>query len=114
MRSVGVENFSKIVNESGLGECAGHENSAGIVIPKENFDKFKAYIETQLISLDFTPSVDVSIGDYKEEPNFKKILNQISLDDVYQAIKRAKEIRLCNECETCKAQNQKLEEKRNL
>lgn len=50
------------------------------------------------------------IGDYKEEQNFKKILNQISLDDVYQAIKRAKEIRLCNECETCKAQNQKLEE----
>lgn len=61
MRAVGVENFSKIVNESGLGECAGHENSAGIVIPKENFDKFKEYVEAQLVSLDFTPSVDVDL-----------------------------------------------------
>ena len=61
MRAVGVENFSKIVNESGLGECAGHENSAGIVIPKDNFDKFKEYIEAQLVSLDFTPSVDVDL-----------------------------------------------------
>lgn len=61
MRAVGVENFSRIVNESGLGECAGHENSAGIVIPKENFDKFKEYIEAQLVSLDFTPSVDVDL-----------------------------------------------------
>lgn len=61
MRAVGVENLSKIVNESGLGECAGHENSAGIVIPKENFDKFKEYVEAQLVSLDFTPSVDVDL-----------------------------------------------------
>lgn len=61
MRAVGVENFSKIVNESGLGECAGHENSAGIVIPKENFERFKEYIESQLVSLDFTPSVEVDM-----------------------------------------------------
>lgn len=61
MRATGVENFSKIVNESGLGECAGHENSAGIVIPKENFEQFKSYIESQLVSLDFTPTVEVDM-----------------------------------------------------
>lgn len=61
MRAVGVENFSQIVNESGLGECAGHENSAGIVIPKENFERFKDYIESQLVSLDFTPSIEVDM-----------------------------------------------------
>lgn len=61
MRATGVENFSKIVNESGLGECAGHENSAGIVIPKENFEAFKLYIESQLTNLDFTPIVEVDM-----------------------------------------------------
>lgn len=61
MRATGVENFSKIVNDSGLGECAGHENSAGIVIPKENFNQLKSYIESALNHLDFTPTTDVDI-----------------------------------------------------
>ena len=61
MRATGVENFSKIVNDSGLGECAGHENSAGIVIPKENFDSFKQHIEAELTNLDFTPTLDVDL-----------------------------------------------------
>lgn len=61
MRAVGVENFSAIVNSSGLGECAGHENSAGILIPKENFEQFKIYIESQLQTLDFTPMIEVDL-----------------------------------------------------
>ena len=61
MRATGVENFSKIVNDSGLGECAGHENSAGIVIPKENFDSFKQHVESELTNLDFTPTLDVDL-----------------------------------------------------
>lgn len=48
MRAEGVGDFSKIVNESGLGECKGHENSAGITIPKQNLESLKTYIEGAL------------------------------------------------------------------
>lgn len=48
------------------------------------------------------------IDEYKEEENFNKILEQITLDDVYAAIRRAKIIRECNENKTCCVQNQKL------
>ncbi len=61
MRATGVENFSAIVNSSGLGECAGHENSAGIVIPKENFTEFQKYVENELKDLSFTADVQVDL-----------------------------------------------------
>lgn len=51
MRATGVENFSKIINDSGLGECAGHENSAGIMIPKENFESLKTYVENAMSTI---------------------------------------------------------------
>lgn len=61
MRATGVENFSAIVNSSGFGECAGHENSAGIVIPKESFQEFRIYIENALKNLSFTAEIDIDI-----------------------------------------------------
>ena len=61
MRAVGVENFSKIVNESGLGECAGHENSAGIVIPFDKFEQLKDYVEIALQDHSFTPDLEVDL-----------------------------------------------------
>lgn len=62
MRAVGVENFSKIVNDSGLAECMGHENSAGIIIPKDNYQRFKEYIEESLKhTIDSTPLQNVDI-----------------------------------------------------
>ncbi len=48
------------------------------------------------------------IDEYKKNENFLKILEQITLDDVYSAIDRAKKIRECNESQTCSVQNQKL------
>ena len=64
MRATGVDNFSKIVNDSGLGECAGHENSAGIVIPFENFEALKEHIEKSLVDMSVT--MDQSIDLYIE------------------------------------------------
>lgn len=61
MRAVGVDNFSKIVNDSGFGECMGHENSAGIVIPKANLDALKSYVEAELKDLTIQVSKDVDI-----------------------------------------------------
>lgn len=54
MRATGVDNFSKIVNDSGLGECAGHENSAGILIPFENFEALQEHIENSLTGMSIT------------------------------------------------------------
>lgn len=61
MRAVGVDNFSKVVNDSGLGECMGHENSAGIVIPKANLDALKSHVETELKDLTIQLAKDVDI-----------------------------------------------------
>ena len=61
MRAEGVENFAKLVNDSGLGECAGHENSAGICIPKSNFSIFINYIEDALQDTSFVETLDVDV-----------------------------------------------------
>lgn len=61
MRATGVENFQAIVNSSGLGECAGHENSAGILIPKENLEEFKSYIEASLKDISFTADIKIDL-----------------------------------------------------
>ena len=62
MRSVGVEDFRAIVNASGMADCQGHENSAGIVINKDTFEEFKLYIETTLSQMKtFSTDTEVDI-----------------------------------------------------
>ena len=62
MRAVGVEDFRAIVNASGMADCQGHENSAGIVIKKDTFEEFKEYIETTLRQLKtFSTDTEVDI-----------------------------------------------------
>ena len=65
MRATGVEDFRSIVNSSGMADCQGHENSAGIVINKETFEEFKNYIETTLSQLK-TFSTDTEIDIHLE------------------------------------------------
>jgi single-stranded-DNA-specific exonuclease len=48
MRATGLADFRSIVNFSGMADCQGHENSAGIVINKDTFEQFREYIETTL------------------------------------------------------------------
>ena len=62
MRAVGVEDFRAIVNSSGMADCQGHENSAGIVINKDRFMEFKTYIESTLSQMKtFSTDTDVDI-----------------------------------------------------
>ena len=62
MRATGVSDFRTIVNASGLADCQGHENSAGIVINKETFEQFKSYIETELANLkEFSTDTEIDI-----------------------------------------------------
>lgn len=62
MRATGVEDFRSIVNASGMADCQGHENSAGIVINKDTFQEFKEYIESTLSQLKtFSTDTEVDI-----------------------------------------------------
>lgn len=80
MRAEGVENFSKLVNDSGLGQCLGHENSAGICIPKCNFEKFQHYIEDVLSSTTFQQDliVDLTIDRAQITPFLLSAFNNIN------------------------------------
>lgn len=70
MRATGVEDFSDLVNSSGVATCSGHENSAGIEISKEHFSQFKEYIDTTLSDYVFDSSVNVDarINTYQITP----------------------------------------------
>lgn len=63
MRAVGVDDFRKICNESGLAKAEGHELASGIEIKKEQLNKFALYIEETLPDLkdDSTTNVDIQL-----------------------------------------------------
>jgi len=62
MRAVGVDNFQRIINESGLGEAFGHENASGIKIKKSNMNKFIDYMEKVLPEVgEFEETMDADI-----------------------------------------------------
>lgn len=84
MRAVGVEDFRAIVNASGIADCQGHENSAGIIIKKDTFEEFQAYIETalsQLKTFSMDTEVDILIDRMQITPfliNKLREINRIS------------------------------------
>lgn len=84
MRAVGVEDFRAIINASGMADCQGHENSAGIVINKDTFEEFKLYIETtlsQMKTFSTDTEVDIHIERMQITPfliNKLRELNRIS------------------------------------
>jgi single-stranded-DNA-specific exonuclease len=63
MRSVATEDLRKMINESGLATCTGHENSSGITIPKENLNALIEYLNKVLADYHFSSDtvVDVQI-----------------------------------------------------
>lgn len=61
MRAVGVENFAKIVNDTGIGKCMGHELAAGALIPIDRFEEFKDKIEDVLKDAEFSQTIDIDI-----------------------------------------------------
>lgn len=61
MRATGLENFAQIVNDTGIGQCMGHELAAGAFIPVERFDEFKVKIEEVLKDVEFKQTIDVDI-----------------------------------------------------
>lgn len=61
MRAVGVDDFRKICNESGLAKADGHELASSIEIKKELLNEFTLYIEETLPELKSDSVVDVDI-----------------------------------------------------
>lgn len=61
MRAVGLKDFAKIVNDTGIGSCMGHELAAGAFIPIDRFEEFKNKIEEALKDIEFVQSYDVDI-----------------------------------------------------
>ena len=61
MRAIGVGDFRKICNESGLAKADGHELASGIEIKKELLNEFILYIEETLPELKNDSVVDVDI-----------------------------------------------------
>lgn len=44
MRATGLDNFSALINDSGCGLALGHENSAGVILYKDQVENFRAYV----------------------------------------------------------------------
>ncbi|MEE1085027.1 MAG: DHHA1 domain-containing protein [Paludibacteraceae bacterium] len=61
MRAIGLTNFAKMVNDTNIGRCLGHESAAGAFIPIDRFAKFKETIENVLKDVEFKQEVDVDI-----------------------------------------------------
>lgn len=61
MRAVGVENFAQIVNDTGIGQCMGHELAAGAFIPADKFEEFQDKIEDVLKDVEFAQTIDIDI-----------------------------------------------------
>lgn len=61
MRAKGIDDFSMIINSSGLGESLGHENSAGLIIPKDNLEALKTYIFSFLEGHEFKEEILIDV-----------------------------------------------------
>lgn len=79
MRAIGVDDFRKICNDSGLAQADGHENASGISIKKENFNDFINYIETN-VHLEPKQEIDVDIQ-LNVEDITRKLIEEIKKID---------------------------------
>jgi single-stranded-DNA-specific exonuclease len=61
MRSTKSENFSAMINGTGLAQCDGHENSAGISIPKENLEELINRLNVELDGYEFTADISIDV-----------------------------------------------------
>lgn len=83
MRAIGIPNFMKMINDTGLARCDGHESAAGFECDKDKFEEFCGMIENQLKDIEFTTDVvaDIEINiDQIDDYLIKQInvLNRIS------------------------------------
>lgn len=82
-RAVGVENFSDIINQTGLAISRGHENASGFECDVEKFNQCVDAIEEQLKDVEFCTEIEADIELFADQINENlikqiKAINQIS------------------------------------
>lgn len=60
-RAIGLDDFRKVCNDTGLAEANGHELAFGIQIKKIDYDDFLISLEEALENIEFKVSTDVDI-----------------------------------------------------
>lgn len=61
MRATGIDDFSRVINSTGIGRCAGHENSAGVFVDIDALEDFINAIEYELRDVKFEQVFDVDL-----------------------------------------------------
>lgn len=82
MRAVGLDDFRKICNDSGLARAEGHELAAGFVIAKKNLDTFRDYVEDKLINIEINLSISADIRINLEDLTFELVEAIHKLDKI--------------------------------
>lgn len=82
MRGYGVEDFSKILNQTGLCLCLGHENASGIEIKADNYKQFINKLDEVMIDVSIEEHSEADyLIDVEQIPllmNISKMINRIS------------------------------------
>lgn len=82
MRGYGVEDFSKILNQTGLCACLGHENASGIEIKADNYKQFINKLDEVMIDVAIEERSEADyLIDVEQIPllmNISKMINRIS------------------------------------
>lgn len=79
-RGIGVDNFKKLVDDTGLAGTGGHENAFGVWFDSENFEEIKLQLELALENVEFEQNeiIDIQIT---QDQITKNLINQIKLVD---------------------------------
>ena len=61
MRAYGIDDFRAMINSIGIATCEGHEQAAGISIPKDKFKQFYLALEELLKDYTFEQKIDIDM-----------------------------------------------------
>ena len=79
-RGIGVESFKYYCENTGLANCAGHDNAFGIEISIDNYDKFLDLIEKELSDVEFENVIDIDMQLNPEQITENLIENLYTFD----------------------------------
>lgn len=82
MRAVGLPDFMKMVNDTGLAHCDGHELAAGFECYKDKFEEFQEVIEKELADIEFSVDVEADIEITIDQINDDLIKNLNALNRI--------------------------------
>lgn len=96
-RAIGVKDFRRMCNDTGLAEAGGHEMAFGITVDKRNWDEFLDRIRRRLVDIEFEINtivdVELSLSDINRDLVEKvKAVDKISGEGFKPIIVKVKDI----------------------